>query len=84
MDYNLLVVEKIEELRAVHPEYTFGEILYSLVTQLKRTGIKVDNRTDFLAVTSEQCYTAMSRALKAEGAEKKETFEEMQDLKIEK
>ena len=77
MDYNLLIIEKIEDIRKIRPEYTFGQIIYGISTQLRKAGFKVEKHTDFLKIPSEQFYTAASRSLKAEGLEKLQNYEEI-------
>lgn len=68
VNYKPLIFEKIQEFFEGCPDYSFGEIVHSVVTQLSKKGISVDTKGDILNVSDEDLYKCLCKALKEESA----------------
>jgi len=70
LNFKPLIKEKLEEFIKAHPDYTVGEIIYSVVAALKSKFIKT--RSDFLEMSDEDFYTGIDNALRNEENEENE------------
>lgn len=71
VNYKPLIFEKLQEFSIKCPEYSFGEIVHSIMTQLSKKGIAVGTKGDFLSISDEDLYTGICKALKEESADDK-------------
>lgn len=72
MNYKPLIREKLNDFIKEHPEYTFGQIMYSVATAITNKSINI--RSDFLTISDEDFYTGIDKALRKE--EKEENGEQ--------
>lgn len=64
MNYWPLIVIKLEEFQEKFPEYSMGEIIYSVLIQVdKEKGMK---NLDFHSLSHEQFYQAIHKAIRDE------------------
>ena len=64
MDYRVIVMDKLNEYADKFPEYSVGELLYSIFTHSVR---KVDIKTsDFLKLKDQDFYTMIEVAIEKE------------------
>lgn len=66
IDYKPLFIDKLIEFTEGFPEYTIGEVIHSVFTQLSRSGVDVDNKGDLLGVTDQELYSGIGKAIKEE------------------
>lgn len=66
INYKPLFVEKIEEFLEKCPEYTLGELLYCILTQLSKSNTPVDTRGDALNISDKDLYASVCKAIKEE------------------
>lgn len=66
INYKPLFTDKLLEFSEKFPDYTLGEILHSMFTQLSKSGISTDNRGNLLKVTDQQLYSSLGKAIKEE------------------
>lgn len=66
INYKPLFIEKVEEFLEKCPEYTLGEFLYCMLTQLSKSGTPIDKRRDALKVTDKDLYASICKAIKEE------------------
>lgn len=64
MNYRVLVDGKLEEFKALAPEYTFSQTILAILKSME--GFKDFKKTDLLSMTDEDFYTAAENALKKE------------------
>jgi len=64
MNYKPLIREKVEEFFKEHPSYSYGQLIYSTLTALKKHGIKT--KSEILNISDEDFYTGLDLALKIE------------------
>jgi hypothetical protein len=66
LNYKPLFIDKVIEYSEVLPEYSVGEMLFSVITQLNRSGIEINSKSDFLKITDKQFYSALDSSIKEE------------------
>lgn len=66
IDYKPLFTDKLTEFSEKFPEYSLGEILHSMFTQLSRSGVDTDKKGCLLKVTDQQLYSSLGKAIKEE------------------
>jgi hypothetical protein len=66
MNYKPLFIDKVSEYTEKLPDYTIGEILYSVFTQLSKEGLDVNSKRFLLNLTDKQVYSAIDKAIKEE------------------
>lgn len=66
MNYKPLFIDKVIEFHEVLPEYTIGEMLHSIVTQLQKNDIEISSKGDLLNLSNQQLYSAIDGAMKDE------------------
>jgi hypothetical protein len=66
MNYKPLFIDKVSEYTEKLPDYTIGEILYSVFTQLSKEGLDVNSKRFLLDLTDKQVYSAIDKAIKEE------------------
>lgn len=64
LNYKPLIKEKIAEFFEQNPNYSFGELMYSVASSLPNKDVKT--KADFLNVTDEDFYTGIDKAIKKE------------------
>lgn len=75
MNHRPLIEDKITEFSKDFPEYTFGEIMFSILTQACKN--KTFTKSVLLEMTDDHFYTAVSRSYAVESGERELTEEEM-------
>lgn len=65
-NYKPLFIDKVEEFIKECPKYSIGEIIYSMLTQMKAKGIEVNRKEDFLKLTDDKVYSGIDSAIKKE------------------
>jgi hypothetical protein len=63
MNYKFLVYEKFEELAKLHPEFTTGQLLYSILSHLNKWNFK---KSDLLEKTDKEIYAAICKTINSE------------------
>lgn len=63
INYKPLFVDKLSEYSEKLPDYTIGEILYSVFTQLSKCGVDINSKSCILDVTDQQIYSAIDKAI---------------------
>lgn len=66
INHRPLFFDKIEEFTKVHPDYTIGEVLYSVLKQLPNYEVTLDKRKYLLTIEDSQFYTGVDRAIRSE------------------
>ena len=66
INYKPLFIDKVIEFHEVFPEYTLGEMLHSIITQLNKTGVDIKSKGDLLNLNNQQLYSAIDGAIKEE------------------
>lgn len=66
INYKPLFFDKLSEYTEKLPEYSLGEIFYSIITQLNRSNIDINAKGDLLEITDKQLYSAIDKAIKDE------------------
>ena len=64
MNYRPLLINKFKEFEEEFPNYTFGELMYSMFTHSNIKGKIV--KSDFLKVTDQDFYTMIEKAIEKE------------------
>lgn len=75
LNYKPLIKEKIEEFIKKYPNYTFGEIMYSVAAALRKETV-IQSKAVFLEISDADFYTGIDRALKLEEKEEPLKLEE--------
>lgn len=78
MNHRPLIEDKIIEFSKGFPEYTFGEILFSILTQACKN--KTFTKTVLLELTDDHFYTAVSKSYSIESGERELTEDEMNNF----
>jgi len=60
-----LIIEKIKRFNKEHPEYTFGEMLHSIITN-SPTKINLNSKGDLLKLTDDLVYSGLDTAINNE------------------
>lgn len=76
MNPRLLIEDKIIEFSKTFPEYTFGQIMFGVLTQACKS--QEFSKKTLLEMTDEVFYTAVSRSFVIESGERELTEEEVQ------
>lgn len=76
VNYKPLILEKLQEFSDKCPEYSFGEVVHSIATQLSKRGTKVEKKGDFFSISDEELYTCICKAFKEESVEDEPINEE--------
>lgn len=63
-----LIFEKLQEFANQNPEYSFGEMLFSIVNSCP-TKIKLEGKADLLNITDVQFYSGVDGAINNETKE---------------
>lgn len=66
MNYKPLFIDKLSEYTDRLPDYTIGEVLFSIFTQLNKAGVDTSTRQAILNITDQQIYSAIDKAIKEE------------------
>lgn len=66
MNYNTLTMQKLMEFASEQPDYTLGELMYSVLSSFKTTDFK---KADLLRITDKDMYTYVEKAIKKEEKE---------------
>lgn len=66
INYKPLFIDKVMEFSEDFQEYSLGEMLFSIMTQLSRNGVDINNKADLLNLTDQQLYSAIDNAIKEE------------------
>jgi hypothetical protein len=66
MNYKPLFIDKLSEYTDRLPNYTIGEVLFSIFTQLNKAGVDTSTRQAILNITDQQIYSAIDKAIKEE------------------
>jgi hypothetical protein len=66
INYKPLFIDKVIEYSEVLPEYSVGEMLFSVITQLNKAGVPTETKADLLNVTDKQFYSALDSSIKEE------------------
>lgn len=74
MNHRPLIEDKMVEFSTSFPEYTFGEIMFSILTQACKN--KIFSKEVLLELTDEHFYTAVSKSFVIESGERELTEEE--------
>lgn len=69
MNYKPLIKVKIDEATKILTEYSFGQILYSILRE-KNIGKKINKISDLISLKDEDILTAVERMIKEEIEEK--------------
>lgn len=67
LNYKPLINEKIQEFLNQNPDYTFGQLVYSVAASLGND--RINKKSDFLHLSDEDFYTGLDLALKREQKE---------------
>lgn len=70
INYKPLIEEKIQEFFKQHPDYTYGELIYSICASLR--GKRVEKKSDFMTLPDSEFYTGLDVAFKREQKEENE------------
>ena len=65
INYKPLILDKLTEFIEKLPEYSVGDVFFSVFTQLKRNGIEF-SKSSLLEITDKQIYSALDKAIKDE------------------
>lgn len=66
INYKPLFLDKIVEFNEILPEYSIGEILYSILTEIGREGYNTKQKLDLLDIPDNVFYSAVDKAIKKE------------------
>lgn len=66
INYKPLFIDKVMEFSESFPDYSLGEMLHSIVTQLQKNGVDVSSKGALLNLTDQQLYSAIDNAIKEE------------------
>lgn len=66
LNFKPLIEEKITQFLEQNPEYTYGQLVYSVGAAL---GKRVNRKSDFLNISDQDFYTALDLAMKKEKQE---------------
>lgn len=75
MNHRPLIEDKIVEFSTTFPEYTFGQIMFSILTQACKN--REFSKAVLLELDDEVLYTAISRSFVIESGERELTDEEI-------
>lgn len=75
MNHRPLLEDKIVEFSKSFPEYKFGEVMFSILTQVCKG--KGFSKEILLSLSDQQFYTAISRAFTIESGERDLTEQEI-------
>lgn len=67
MNYKPLIARKISEFQEVYPEYSYSQMIFSVISWLKKE--KKFEKEDLLEVKDEDFYTAICKAMRKEEGE---------------
>jgi len=70
LNYKPLIEEKVQEFFKQNPDYTYGELIYSIAASLKKKNI--NKKSDFLNLSDADFYTGLDLSLKREKGESNE------------
>lgn len=71
-DYRPLFFDKLSQFMEDCPNYTLGEVFYSILNQIAKKGVRFTDKKDFLDLTDHQIYAGIDKAIKAEEPEEEE------------
>lgn len=63
MNYRPLIVDSFEDLLKKGEEYTVGELVYNILTQVSKSGTEIRTKADVLKITDREFYSGISRTL---------------------
>lgn len=63
MNYRPLIVDTFEDLLKKGEEYTLGELIYNILTQVSKAGNEIKTKADVRNITDQEFYTGISRTL---------------------
>jgi|31_taG_2_1085359.scaffolds.fasta_scaffold00206_12 hypothetical protein len=66
INYKPLFIDKVIEYSEVLPEYSIGEMLFSVFTQLNKAGIPTETKSDLLNIKDNYFYSALDSSIKEE------------------
>lgn len=66
VNYKPLIFEKLQDFITACPEYSLGDIVHSIITQISKRDIKLESKGDVLNITDEEFYTCLCKAYKDE------------------
>lgn len=66
IDYKPLFIDKLVEFSENFPEYSIGEIIHSVFTQLSKSGVDVEGKGNLLNITDQELYSGIGKAIKEE------------------
>jgi len=78
MNHRPLIEDKIVEFSTNFPEYTFGQIMFAVLTQACKN--KEFSKTVLLEMDDESFYTAVSRSFVIESGEKELTEDDINNF----
>jgi hypothetical protein len=64
-----LFCDKLVEFTEKFPDYTLGEVFYSMFAQLSRRGIDIKGRAEIIQLNDNEMYSALSAAMSNETEE---------------
>jgi hypothetical protein len=69
INYKPLFIDKVMEFSESFPDYSLGEMLHGIVTQLNKNGVDINSKGDLLSLTDQQLYSAIDNTIKLEEKE---------------
>lgn len=66
VDYKPLFLSELQRYIEKFPEYTLGQILYSIFAQANRSGNNIDKKSSLLEVTDKDMYSSINKSIKEE------------------
>lgn len=66
INHKPLFFDKLIEFSNKYPEYTLGEMVYSILKQIPNFEVPLENRKYFLYIEDSHFYTGIDRAVKSE------------------
>ena len=66
VNYKPLFADKVKEFIDKCPDYSLGEFLHSVLTQLSKNGTPIDNKGDALNLSDKELYASVCKAIKEE------------------
>lgn len=68
MNHKPLFFDKLKEFSAKNPEYSLGEMFYSVLKNIPDCEIPIEQRKYLLELEDKQLYTGVDKAIKSESA----------------
>jgi len=66
VNYKPLFADKVKEFIDKCPDYSLGEFLHSVLTQLSKSGTPIEKKGDILKISDQELYASICKAIKEE------------------